>query len=212
MIAFSNFLVPEKMGRYNKRIQAAKRLKNEKTISSSAVAKTLANKDKEVVQFSTIDLIKNANAEVNLMLEKPSKKSLVNKAQSTKVNKVSKKDKMKLRQNNLKQRLEVMKLIKDEEKAAKKRKSKSITGDLKPITDTLDDILSQDDKKHAKNKTKSENQGSKPMKQKKMKKQMLNDIAIFQQVIKHPQFSKNPFQTISTHIENKMLLEAMDSQ
>ena len=204
------------MGRYNKRIQAAKRLKNEKNLSNSAVAKTLANKDKEVVQFSSIDIIKNANAKVNLLLDNPSKKNLVSKAQTTKVNKISKKDKMKLRQNNLKQRLEVMKMVKDEEKAAKKRKKKAITGDLKPIksaiSDMLDDILEEDDKKHAKKSArKSDGKDARPVKQKKVQKQMLNDLAIFQQVMKHPQYSKNPFDTISTHIENKMLQEAMES-
>ena len=208
-----HFVFCRKMGRYNKRIQAAKRLKNEKNLSSSAVAKTLANNDKDVVQFSSIDIIKNANAKVNLLLDNPSKKNLVSKAQTAKVNKISKKDKMKLRQNNLKQRLEVMKMVKDEEKAAKKRKKKAITGDLKPIksaiSDMLDDILEEDEKKHAK-KTKREGKDVRPVKQKKVQKQMLNDLAIFQQVMKHPQYSKNPFDTISTHIENKMLQEAME--
>ena len=200
------------MGRYNKRLQVAKKLKNEKNLSSTAVAKTFENKDKQFVQFSTIDLIKNSNAEVNLLLEKPSKKSLVNKVQASKVNcKVTKKDKMKMRKDNLKQRLEAMEIIKSEEIAAKKRKNKAITGDLKPISATLDDILAQDEKKQCKN-VKEKLKESRPTKQNKVKQQMLNDIAIFQQVIKHPQYSKDPFSTISTHIENKMLLEAIDSQ
>ena len=118
------------MGRYNKRLQVAKKSKNDTNVSTSAVAKTLTNKDKQIVKFSAIDLIKNSNTEVNLLLEKPTKKNLVSKVQASKVNKVSKKDKLKLRKDNLKQRLEVMKMIKDEEKAAKVRKKKVITGEL----------------------------------------------------------------------------------
>jgi hypothetical protein len=47
---------------------------------------------------------------------------------------------------------------------------------------------------------------------KKAKKEMLDDLAAFQQVLAHPDYAKNPFQTISTHIENKMLLEALQTK
>merc|ERR1712062_49491 len=186
-------------------LQIAKKLKKDKNfISKDAVTKTLENEKKNPVEFRTIELIKSSNTEVKLLLEKPSKKNLLHKVQVSKsVNKVTKKDKLKLRKDNLKQRLQVQKMIKDEEKASKRRKKKVITGDLKPITDTLNDILVQDEKKRHLSEKEVEK-----VKQTKVKQQMLNDLAIFQQVMKHPQYAKDPFQTISTHVENKMLLEA----
>ena len=75
----------------------------------------------------------------------------------------------------------------------------------------MNDILVQDEKKRhlsEKEVEKVKKTNGKPNKQTKVKQQMLNDLAIFQQVMKHPQYAKDPFQTISTHVENKMLLEA----
>ena len=118
------------MGRVDKRLQIAKKLKKDKNfISKDAVTKTLENEKKNPVEFRTIELIKSSNTEVKLLLEKPSKKNLLHKVQVSKsVNKVTKKDKLKLRKDNLKQRLQVQKMIKDEEIASKKRKTKVITG------------------------------------------------------------------------------------
>ena len=118
------------MGRVDKRLQIAKKLKKDKNfISKDAVTKTLENEKKNPVEFRTIELIKSSNTEVKLLLEKPSKKNLLHKVQVSKsVNKVTKKDKLKLRKDNLKQRLQVQKMIKDEEIASKKRKMKVITG------------------------------------------------------------------------------------
>ena len=118
------------MGRVDKRLQIAKKLKKDKNfISKDAVTKTLENEKKNPVEFRTIELIKSSNTEVKLLLEKPSKKNLLHKVQVSKsVNKVTKKDKLKLRKDNLKQRLQVQKMIKDEEIAAKRRKKKVITG------------------------------------------------------------------------------------
>ena len=118
------------MGRVDKRLQIAKKLKKDKNfISKDAVTKTLENEKKNPVEFRTIELIKSSNTEVKLLLEKPSKKNLLHRVQVSKsVNKVTKKDKLKLRKDNLKQRLQVQKMIKDEEIASKKRKTKVITG------------------------------------------------------------------------------------
>jgi len=44
---------------------------------------------------------------------------------------------------------------------------------------------------------------------KRAKKEMLADLSVFQQVLAHPEYANDPFKTISTHIENKMLIEAM---
>jgi len=78
-----------------------------------------------------------------------------------------------------------------------------------PFTDTLDKILDDEDNSSMK-KTKAKKQPlkAKPVKQKQVKDQMLKDMSIFQQVLAHPEYNKNPLNTISTHIENKMLMEA----
>lgn len=39
---------------------------------------------------------------------------------------------------------------------------------------------------------------------------MMENLSIFKQVLKHPEYVKNPFQTITTHIENKVLLESIE--
>ena len=185
------------MGRFNKRLAAAKAEKKSKGVSDSAVLKTL----------SKSDVKKESLANMQVSLEKPTMKSI------TKLNslssKVTKKDKMKIRKDHLQNKLKAIQMVKNEEKAAIKRQRKAIVGDLKPFTDTLDKILGETDP-NQKNTKKKLLPKEKPVKQKKVKEKMLKDLSIFQQVLEHPQYNENPFNTISTHIENKMLLEAMD--
>lgn len=50
------------------------------------------------------------------------------------------------------------------------------------------------------------------MKQKKVKSTFLEGISVFNQVNSHKQYVNDPFGTISTHIENKMLIEAMKTE
>ena len=124
------------------------------------------------------------------------------------LSKVTKKDKMKIRKDHLQNRLKAIQMIKNEEKASVRRQKKAIVGDLKPFTDTLDKILDEDNSSMKKTKAKKQPLKAKPVKQKQVKDQMLKDMSIFQQVLAHPEYNKNPLNTISTHIENKMLMEA----
>ena len=180
------------MGRLNRRLASAKKLKAENvSLSASTLAKTLAAKDQK-----------------ELLKVTPEVQRSVHFKKSSQASKITKKDKMKFRKDHLKQRLEVMQIIKKEEKAALKRKQKyAIIGDIKPITDTLDTLLAEDEAKK-KDKKRLIKTTNKPMKQKKVKEQIMKDLAIFQQVLKHPQYNQDPLGTISTHIENKMLLES----
>ena len=109
------------MGRLNKRIAAAKRLKAEKqqTVSKSAVLQTLAKKDK-----AEDDLVQ-MTSKVPLLLEKPTKKSI---NQMKTASKITKKDKMKIRKDHLQNKLQVMKQLKQEQKESLKRKKKAIIG------------------------------------------------------------------------------------
>ena len=40
----------------------------------------------------------------------------------------------------------------------------------------------------------------------------MEGMSVFKQVNSHEQYIKNPFETISTHIENKMLIESMHQE
>ena len=191
------------MGRFNKRLAAAKMVKADKlSLSSSSVLKTAAKKELEVPMLSM-------PAKMQIMHEtasslKPRKREIVKEK-----GKVTKKDKMKIRKDHLQNRLKAIQMIKNEEKASVRRQRKAIVGDLKPFTDTLDKILDEDNSMK-KTKAKKQPLKAKPVKQKQVKDQMLKDMSIFQQVLAHPEYNKNPLNTISTHIENKMLMEAMD--
>lgn len=189
------------MGRFNKRLAAAKKIKADKSLSVSAVAKTLAKQDKSAKEEESLVQMTNP---VKLLLEKPTSKVIKSKMS---VNKITKKDKQKIRKEHLQQKLQVMTSLKKEEKEAVKRKKKAIVGDLKPITETLDKILSEDSAKKNHKNVKPKSRGT--LKLAKAKAQMDKDLSIFQQVLKHPQYSSDPFNTITTHIENKMLMEAM---
>ena len=50
------------------------------------------------------------------------------------------------------------------------------------------------------------------MKQKKVKASFMEGMSVFNQVTSHSEYVKDPFGTISTHIENKMLMEAMNAE
>lgn len=128
------------------------------------------------------------------------------------INKIKKKDKMKMRKELLQKKIHVMKLIKEEEKAVKKRKRTVVTGDMKPISDTLDQVINEEIKSmensvSIERKPTKKNKG--PMKQKKVKASFMEGMSVFNQVNSHKQYIQDPFSTISTHIENKMLIEAM---
>ena len=194
------------MGRFNKRLAAAKMVKaDKKSLSSSAVLKTAAKKELEVPMLSL-------PAKMQIMHEtasslKPRKREIV---KMNALSKVTKKDKMKIRKDHLQNRLKAIQMIKNEEKASVRRQRKAIVGDLKPFTDTLDKILDEDNSMKQTKAKKQPLKAKKPVKQKQVKEQMLKDMSIFQQVLAHPEYNKNPLNTISTHIENKMLMEAMD--
>ena len=128
---------------------------------------------------------------------------------------ITKKDKQNIKKKHLQQKLSANLKAKKELKEAAKRKRKAITGDLKPIQDTLRDILSEDSntiKEKVASSRKEGKNGKYSGKQKKLQAQMQKDLSIFQQVLAHPEYDKDPFNTITTHIENKMLLEAMNAK
>merc|ERR1739838_939329 len=87
---------------------------------------------------------------------KPRKREIV---KMNTLSKVTKKDKMKIRKDHLQNKLKAIQMIKMEEKAAVKRKSKAIVGDLKPFADTLNKILDEDNDKQKTQKKKKTVEG-----------------------------------------------------
>ena len=102
--------------------------------------------------------------------------------------------------------------VKKEAKQKKVREKTVVVGDLKPLVDHLnliDDLIKEDEVMEKKENDKKKKKVSKgTQKQKKRKDQFMADIALFKEVAKHPQYVEDPFQTITTHIQNKMLMEA----
>merc|ERR1712014_325086 len=106
--------------------------------------------------------------------------------------------------------------------AEKARKKRPVVGDMKPMADTLkviDDVIKGDEelkeKKllvEKKSQMKRKKLSTKTPKQKKVQQQFLANLSVFNQVNKHPEYRSNPFKTISTHIENKMILEKMQNE
>ena len=211
------------MGRLNKK-QNQKKLTVAKTagISKSAVLATLAKKDEDrydAINFKnpkplpkTLDEL-DENPDFQLLLDVPNFKDKSAKP-GTFNNKIKKKDRMKVKKDLLRKKLHVIELLKDEEKATKKRQKTAVVGDMKPMVDTLqviDDLIKEDDEIKQKKLAEQSNikKASKgTLKQKKAKAQFMKNMTLFNQINNHPEYVKNPFKTISTHIENKMLLES----
>jgi len=228
------------MGRLNKKLQQKERKKaGGSGISKSAVLATLAERDMKkseeeldpdrynAINFKQPKKLPNTLDELDqdpdfqLLLDVPSFKADKSERKPgtfNASNRVKKKDKMKIKADLLRKKLHVCEVLKKEEKAAKNRKKTVVVGDMKPMADTLnviDDDIKQEKKeaeeeKKLSDKSKTKLKAKGTMKQKKAQQNFLKNISIFNQVNKHPDYIKNPLQTISTHIENKMILESME--
>lgn len=225
------------MGRLNKKLQQKERKKiGGSGISKSAVLATLAERDKKksdeadvekdpnrynAINFkqpkklpNSLDELDN-DPEFQLLLDVPSFKDKSNRKPGTfnESNRVKKKDKMKIKKDLLRKKLHVCELLKKEETDAKVRKNTAVVGDMKPITDSLkvidEDIEAEKKVKKLAEKSAVAKKAKGTQKQKKAKQDFLKNISIFNQVNKHPDYVKNPLLTISTHIENKMILESI---
>lgn len=231
-------LQPIIMGRLNKKLQQKERKKGGGSgISKSAVLATLADRDKKkeeeldpdrynAINFKQPKKLPNTLDELDqdpdfqLLLDVPSfkaDKSDRRPGTFNPSNRVKKKDKMKIKADLLRKKLHVCEVLKKEEKAAKNRKKTAVVGDMKPMADTLDvivdDIKQDEEEKEEKkrgDKLKAKVKAKGTLKQKKAQQNFLKNMSIFNQVNKHPDYVKNPLQTISTHIENKMILESME--
>ncbi|XP_052814697.1 ribosome biogenesis protein SLX9 homolog [Mya arenaria] len=125
---------------------------------------------------------------------------------------LKKKEKQKLRHELWIQKLSAIDAAKQKAKEKKRKEQTPVVGDIGALADalpTLDLLL----KESAGTKSAS-NEPKKPkgiQKEKKRRKQMLADIAVFQKVISHPSFKENPTATISDHLQERHKQEEMDT-
>ncbi|KAL4232039.1 hypothetical protein ACF0H5_009617 [Mactra antiquata] len=125
---------------------------------------------------------------------------------------MKKKEKQKLRHDLWIQKLNAIDVAK-KKAAEKKRKAETpVVGDIGSLGEALPTLeLLMKKSTGPKN---NRNEDKKPkgiQKERKRKKQMMNDISIFRQVIKHPAFKENPSSTISEHLHNRQKQEDMES-
>ncbi|QQP37946.1 Neutral Sphingomyelinase_ putativelike [Caligus rogercresseyi] len=102
------------------------------------------------------------------------------------------------------------------DKAALQREKRPVIGDLDPMKDTLeaiDKVLEKDEsrRKQQRDKSKAKKKGI-TLKQKKRQYEFIRNASFFEAVKNHPEYAKNPFSAISTHIENKMADEHSSDQ
>ncbi|XP_060597300.1 uncharacterized protein LOC132751177 [Ruditapes philippinarum] len=131
-------------------------------------------------------------------------------SKSLKELKLKKKDRQKLRHELWLKKLSAIDSAKKDAKNKKKREQTAVVGDIGALGDalpTLELLLKTSTKPSQSNEPK------KPkgiQKEKKRKKQMMEDISVFHQVIKHPSFKENPTSTISEHLHNRQKQEHMN--
>lgn len=117
---------------------------------------------------------------------------------------MKKKEKQKLRHNLWIKKLGGIEAAKKEAKERKKKQQTPVVGDIGLLGEalpTLDLLLKGStgpESRDTQQKTRS------IQKEKNRKKQMLQDIALFQQVFKHPTYQDNPTGTINEHLHNKL--------
>ncbi|KAK3600591.1 hypothetical protein CHS0354_020984 [Potamilus streckersoni] len=122
-----------------------------------------------------------------------------------------KKDKRKLRHELWNQKIDAIQEAKKKEKEKKKKQKTPVVGDIGSLGEalpTLELLL----KGSAMSANKESDASKKPKgieKERKRKQQALQDISLFQQVLKHPVFQENPTATITEHLHNKLKQEEM---
>lgn len=121
---------------------------------------------------------------------------------------MKKKDKKKLRHELWMKKLSSIDKAKKDAKAKKKRQQTPVVGDIGLLGEalpTLDLLLKGST--GSKPSDKKETSTKSIPKEKQRRKQMMNDISIFKQVLAHPSYVENPTDTIKEHLQNKLLQE-----
>ncbi|KAK2143796.1 hypothetical protein LSH36_812g00055 [Paralvinella palmiformis] len=149
--------------------------------------------------FSKLDIDMNA-LQRHLVTDDDTRSTLTSK--SLKGLNLTKKDKQQLRRGLWLKKVETLQEAKKEAAAKRKRQQTAVVGDMQPLEDTLPtlELLLKDVRERS-------TQSNKPkptLKEKQRKKQMLEDISTFKQVLQHPVYRHNPLATIKEHLQNKL--------
>lgn len=117
---------------------------------------------------------------------------------------LTKKDKLQLRKEAWMAKMDTIQTAKKNQKLKKKKQNTPIIGDLTPMQDALPTLeLLLKKSKESKEKRTQEKPRSVP-KEKRRKKQMLDDISMFHQVQQHPMFQEDATSTVNCHLRYKI--------
>ena len=193
------------MGRINKKLKASGNGGSSASSLKQSLKDRMKNDDKKSATQPQQNNKQKQKDETLLMLKKPAFKGIMKK-----------KDRIKMKRENLNSKLKTAEAAKIELKDKKKREKAPIVGDMKPMTDTLavlDQLLQEDDEVKAKMPKTGKKRISKGTKKLRAReRQFKNDLVIFAQIAKHDMFKSDPFGTIGTHIENKALADANEDE
>ena len=203
------------MGRLNKKLTIKKKPSSsvDSKISPPGGENKTVDKAKRSVSSKPVGQRASKN-EVNLKSQNLHKIQKIQKLQKFPKKQMNKKEKQKLKRNFLVSKLSQDAKEAKEEKFRKIRGEKNgVMGDTQPLRDIMADILAETELPESKEGNKPEAKkkrkvGKGTLKEKKRMQEMKQNIQFFNQVKKHPDFVKDPFAAISTHIQNKMLMEA----
>ena len=118
---------------------------------------------------------------------------------------IKKRDRLKIKREMLKEKLKSSVLAEAEKREKKKRQERPIIGDIKSMTDCLEDIETETQQKKKTNSEKRSRAPKSTLKQRKRQQEFLKNVTIFKKIAKHPEFVRNPLGAISTHIENQTI-------
>ncbi|XP_005099968.1 protein FAM207A [Aplysia californica] len=124
---------------------------------------------------------------------------------------LKKKEKLQLRREAWMAKMDSIQSAKQKNKQRKQKQNTPIVGDLTPMEDalpTLELLLKKSAPLDAKKET-DEKSRSIP-KERKRKKQMLDDISLFHRVHQHPMFQENAAATIKDHLKHKLKQEEQE--
>nr|XP_040570996.1 protein FAM207A-like [Lepeophtheirus salmonis] len=127
--------------------------------------------------------------------------------------KMKKSDKMKVRKEFLLNKLSEGAKKMKADRATSFRRKRAVIGDLDPMKDTLeaiDKVLEKDDSRRNRESKKKLKGKRGTLKQKKRQNEFIKNASFFEAVKNHPEYAKNPFSTICTHIENKIAAEHLE--
>ncbi|BFZ15435.1 hypothetical protein BsWGS_18474 [Bradybaena similaris] len=126
---------------------------------------------------------------------------------------LKKKDKHKIRREAWVAKIDMIQTAKKKAKERKRKQQTPVVGDLTAMEDalpTLELLMKESTEDFSKRRQADEKPRSIP-KEKRRRKQMMDDIALFQKVAEHPVFQDNASKAIKEHLKNLLRTEGEES-